>query len=242
MNAGPDVERLISSWLREEAPGRAPDRLLEAAGRTIDRTRQRRFAAWWAGSAVRPRGFAAAWAIGALIVAGVAVLALRPGTGPGNPPSPSPTAIPSPTAAAASPYPTNIPIVLGSLLPEPAGDPLPATLIGHTYEVNPPSVQGTQQEMLTLRAADDPHCVGLFGGRSTCFTILWTPNGPKHINDPAARGSARIVEGSLVLGFDWVPYDKPCEGTSATYAIEDDGAILRGINPPACAFPGFREP
>jgi hypothetical protein len=46
MNAGPDVERLIAGWLQEEAPGRAPDRILELAGRTIDRTHQRRFAAW----------------------------------------------------------------------------------------------------------------------------------------------------------------------------------------------------
>ena len=46
MNAGPDVERLIAGWLQEEAPGRAPDRILELAGRTIDRTNQRRLAAW----------------------------------------------------------------------------------------------------------------------------------------------------------------------------------------------------
>jgi hypothetical protein len=43
MNAGPDVERLIAGWLAEEAPGRAPDRILESAGRVIDRTNQRRF-------------------------------------------------------------------------------------------------------------------------------------------------------------------------------------------------------
>ena len=47
MNAGPDVERAISAWLAEEAPAQAPDRVLDVAARTIDRTKQRRFAAAW---------------------------------------------------------------------------------------------------------------------------------------------------------------------------------------------------
>ena len=47
MNAGPDVERLISNWLVEEAPERAPDRILGAAAQTIDRTKQRRLGAAW---------------------------------------------------------------------------------------------------------------------------------------------------------------------------------------------------
>jgi hypothetical protein len=47
MNAGPDVERLISDWLIEEAPAHAPDRVLDHAARTIDRTKQRRFGAAW---------------------------------------------------------------------------------------------------------------------------------------------------------------------------------------------------
>jgi hypothetical protein len=47
MNAGPDVERLISDWLVEEAPERAPDRILGEASTTIERTKQRRFGAAW---------------------------------------------------------------------------------------------------------------------------------------------------------------------------------------------------
>ena len=47
MNAGPDVERLISDWLVEEAPERAPDRILDEASRSIERTKQRRFGAVW---------------------------------------------------------------------------------------------------------------------------------------------------------------------------------------------------
>ena len=47
MNAGPDVERAISDWLNEEAPAHAPDRILDAAARTINRTKQRRHGAAW---------------------------------------------------------------------------------------------------------------------------------------------------------------------------------------------------
>ena len=47
MNAGRDVERLIADWLIEEAPARAPDRILDAAGRVVDDTKQRRFTAAW---------------------------------------------------------------------------------------------------------------------------------------------------------------------------------------------------
>jgi hypothetical protein len=47
MNAGPDVERLIADWLVEEAPARAPDRILDLAATVIDRTKQRRFAVAW---------------------------------------------------------------------------------------------------------------------------------------------------------------------------------------------------
>jgi hypothetical protein len=47
MIAGPDVERLISDWLIEEAPAHAPERVLDETTRTIDRTTQRRFGAAW---------------------------------------------------------------------------------------------------------------------------------------------------------------------------------------------------
>src|SRR4029077_10286818 len=100
-----------------------------------------------------------------------------------------------------------------------------------------------QALVLTLRGADDPHCVALYGGpRSTCFTILWRPGYPKHFSDPGVRGSARIVDDKLVLGFDLVPFDQPCEGTSSTYAISGDRSTLTGIDWPACSFSGFTAP
>jgi len=237
------LERAARSWI-EEGPTRAPDRPVDAALARIQTTRQeRRLALPWTPPTLRPSMRHAGAAIVAVLAVSIAVFALRPTSNFGTP---SQTATPSPTAAAptqvvvATPnYPSNVPIVLPSALPVPAGDPLPAELIGRTYEAAPPEVQGTQQSILTLRAADDPHCVGLYRGASTCFTVLWTPNGPKHINDPAARGSARIVDGNLVLGFAWVPNDRSCEHTFGTFLIEAGGATLLAITP-VCAYRAFR--
>ena len=101
MNAGPDVERLIAGWLVEEAPGRAPDRVLDAAGLAIDRTNQRRFVAEWREPMyVTMRGLLAAALIAAVAIGGAFFL-FRPGqTGqvnPSNNPEPSASAAPSAT-------------------------------------------------------------------------------------------------------------------------------------------------
>ena len=101
MNAGPDVERLISSWLVEEAPGRAPDRILDAAGRVIDRTNQRRFvAAWREPMYVTLRGLVAAGVVAAVVIGG-AMFAFKgaPSTDVGASPTPSASAVASPDAA-----------------------------------------------------------------------------------------------------------------------------------------------
>lgn len=101
MNAGRDVERLIASWLVEEAPGRAPDRILDAAGRVIDRTNQRRIVAEWREPMyVTMRGLLAAAVIGAVLVGG-AIFFLRgaPATDVGASPTPSLTASATPDAA-----------------------------------------------------------------------------------------------------------------------------------------------
>jgi hypothetical protein len=78
----------------------------------------------------------------------------------------------------------------------------------------------------------------MYGGRSTCFTVLWDP---VKSGDPGARGPARIVDGKLVLGFALVPFDVECVGSASTYAYEDAGQTLRGLDTPACTFPGFRQ-
>jgi hypothetical protein len=125
-----------------------------------------------------------------------------------------------------------------SQLPDPSGAALPADLIGRRYAQDPPEILDGRQLVLTLRAADDPHCMAMYEGGSTCFTVLWDPVKP---NDPAARGSARIVDGKLVLKLALVPNDPQCVGEAATYASEDAGQTLRGIDTSACTFPGFRE-
>jgi hypothetical protein len=108
MNAGPDIERLITSWLIEESPGRAPDRILEAAGRVIDRTHQRRFvAAWREPMHLTIRGFMVAAAIGAVFIGGTLLLLPgAPSSNVGGPPivsqapaSPTPSPSPSPSAS-----------------------------------------------------------------------------------------------------------------------------------------------
>jgi len=163
--------------------------------------------------------------------------------------TPAPTASPRQSAAAhtcatgtaTGPAPTDTIVVLPSLLPDPDGAPVPGDLIGRIYGANPLERLGCRESHLTLRAADDPQCMGIYGGRSTCFTILWSPvkieDGK---SDPAARGSARIVDGNLVLGFAWVPNDRSCEHTFGTFAIEAGGSTLRAITP-VCAYRAFRE-
>jgi hypothetical protein len=101
MNAGRDVEELISVWLNEEATERAPDRVLDLAGRTIDRTKQRRLGvAWKEPTLTSTARLLAAAAVLIVSVAGAALIG-RATAGIGVPPaSPSPTMSPS---AAASP-------------------------------------------------------------------------------------------------------------------------------------------
>jgi hypothetical protein len=100
MNAGRDVERLIATWLLEESPGRAPDRILERAGQTIDRTKQRRLgAAWREPMTIGTRGFAAVAAVLVLALIGAAWI-VRSAANVGAPsPPPSATTTATPIAA-----------------------------------------------------------------------------------------------------------------------------------------------
>jgi hypothetical protein len=77
MNAGPDVQRLVSNWLDEEAPTRAPDRILTAAALVIDSTKQRR--AWrtpWR-SPMNPAIRVAAIALVAIVAVAAAISLVR---------------------------------------------------------------------------------------------------------------------------------------------------------------------
>jgi hypothetical protein len=181
-------------------------------------------------------------AIAALVVLGGALFLLVPrGGASGSAATPTPTSTPSPrpeSAPTAVPQPTDIVLAPASQLPDPSGAALPSDLIGRRYAQDPPEILDGRQLVLTLRAADDPHCLAMYEGRSTCFTVFWDPVKP---NDPAARGSARIVDGELVLKLALVPNDPQCVGEAATYANEDAGRTLRGIDTSPCTFPGFRE-
>jgi hypothetical protein len=97
----PDV--VIASWLREEAPDRASDRLLEAARLQIASTNQRR--SWWPARRIPRMTTAPKLAVAAAAVVAVAVAGINflPGTGgPGGQrvPSPSPSISPSPAVSA----------------------------------------------------------------------------------------------------------------------------------------------
>lgn len=107
MNAGPDVERVISDWLAEEDPGRAPDRILDAASSVIDRTKQRRFVAAWRDPMLISSArllVAAAVLVVAVVGAGlVGRMTASSGTLPPAGSVPSATPTPSAPSAAADP-------------------------------------------------------------------------------------------------------------------------------------------
>ena len=101
MNAGRDVEQLLSHWLVEEAEVRAPDRVLDAARRTIDRTVQRRWiAAWREPMTLSLSRLAAIAATLVLALAGAAWMGRSTAPVGGDIPSSSPSLTASPTGAA----------------------------------------------------------------------------------------------------------------------------------------------
>ena len=244
MNDDRSLERAARSWI-EAGPTQAPDHVVDAALLLVQTTPQERGlrAPWRLPTMNAPYLRLAGAALAAVVAVGVASFALGPGSNVGGPPAATPTGSPAPSKApvtTATPFPpTPAPIAPETPLPEPPGDPLPADLIGRSYRANPPQTQGTQELILALRPAGDPHCAAMYDGQSTCFTFLWTPNWPAHVTDPGARGAARIADGNLVLRFDLVPNDLACVGETATYSIQDDGATLSGITTPACTVAVF---
>jgi hypothetical protein len=106
MTANTNLERRVAEHYANEAPLRAPDRVLHAALATIDTTKQRRglLAPWRFTKMPTYAKLAAAAAVIAVVAFGVWQVA--PGPGPGGP-SATPTPSPSPTAAStAVPGPT----------------------------------------------------------------------------------------------------------------------------------------
>jgi hypothetical protein len=230
-----------------------PDRVLDAVFADLPVTRQRRRGVGIPGlpSLTPVRLGLAVTAIAVVVAVGLGRLPGSDGVGgPAAPsaspspsvapsPSPSPSETPRPGYGTAPPsWPTNPPLVPASPLPDPTGEPLPTDLIGREYTLDPPGIQDHQALVLTLRAADDPHCAAMYQGRSTCFTMLWTPNYPLHVKDAAVRGPARMDGDRLVLGWALIPEDPQCEGTTSTaYTVSADGWTLDAVDVPPCDFP-----
>ena len=102
MNAGRDVERLVSKWLAEQAEVRAPDRVLDSSRRTIDRTVQRRWvAAWREPVTLTMTRLVALAATLAIAIGGAAWLGRATAPGIGGTPTPMPVA----TSVSTSPAP-----------------------------------------------------------------------------------------------------------------------------------------
>jgi hypothetical protein len=105
MTTRPDPDIAIAAWLREEAPDRAPERLLTASRDRIRTTNQDR--AWWPVWRTRPmftptRLAGAVGAVAVLALVGIALFPTVGGIGGTRPsvapsPTPTPTATPTPT-------------------------------------------------------------------------------------------------------------------------------------------------
>jgi hypothetical protein len=113
MTTRPTPDLAIAAWLEEQAIDGAPDRLVEATRRHLERTNQRRVV-WpaWRTSPMNMRFVVAAAVIVIAVVGGYLILPRVTGPGTAQPtPTPSPTA--QPTAA---PTPRELPAEGGDLL------------------------------------------------------------------------------------------------------------------------------
>ena len=118
MNAGPDVERRISSWLAEEVPTRAPDRILPAAFERTRHTHQRRFGAAWRSITMnRTWQLATAAVVGVLII-GLGAVWIGGSGGVGGPSGPTPSPTPAP-----SPFPSSGDVEPGTYVLQGSGSP-----------------------------------------------------------------------------------------------------------------------
>lgn len=103
MTGRSDSDLVIAAWLTDEAREGAPERLVEATRRQLERTNQRRVM-WpaWRLNPMNARIAAGAAVVVIAVAAGAIVLPML--RGPGQPPTPSPASPPpSPTTSAGAP-------------------------------------------------------------------------------------------------------------------------------------------
>jgi hypothetical protein len=161
MTGQADVERLIAEWLADEAPGRAPDRILTASAARIDAKPR------WIGSRIGRqlpppfgrRSAGVVWAAAlAVVVVGLGVGVILPGSrsGPAGLGSSSPSPSPLASSSGASQAPTS---------PVPSSTPTAAALLDSLCDLlnveEAKSASGTRWELAALpgRKLDgDPTC------------------------------------------------------------------------------------
>jgi hypothetical protein len=101
MNATNELERRLADFYANEAPQRAPERVLEAVLATSEITRQQRavFRLPWRFPIMNSYAKLAVAAVAVIAIGAVGLAVLRPGTSPGvgGPASPSPSSGPSPS-------------------------------------------------------------------------------------------------------------------------------------------------
>ena len=169
MSSGPGIERQISAWLIEEAPSRAPDRILEATSLRVRRTRRRHsWRARWRfppmSSTVRIASAAAVVVVGVAI--GATLLGWPRGQvgGPATPTS-SPTATvqpaSGPTAGLSGPPASTAqnvtPTITFAPWQPPATELIPFTSPTHGYTISYPSNWKVRPATAELQANDFPY-------------------------------------------------------------------------------------
>jgi hypothetical protein len=128
VHSNPDL--LIAAWLDEEARDGAPERLIDATRRELERTNQRRVV--WPAWRLYPMNARIAIAAAAVVVAVVGGFLIVPRvTGPGTP-QPTPTASPT-TPPSPSPTPRELPPEGGGLTP--------GTYVTRPYDTTAPELE-----------------------------------------------------------------------------------------------------
>lgn len=209
MNAGPDVERLITSWLVEEAPVRAPDRILHAAGVVIDRTNQRRFVGALRRIQMPPQErdlrdprrsrtmpflsrLAAAAVLAALVVGGAVLVGRTVWPPIADTPSPSATALESPS-------------------PSESSTPPPFGLVAYIVPAIPGD--GFTRDELWLAGADGTGAHSLLPGFGRHHAQpVWSPDGRRlvFVDQPAATASSTVLFWTDASGATPVAVDTGC--------------------------------
>jgi outer membrane protein assembly factor BamB len=174
MNAGRDVERLITGWLVEESPRRAPDRILGHAADVIDRTKQRRLGVAWRLAPMFSNRLAMAGVVVVLVATSALAVNRFASVGP---PGPSP----SPSAAMSAP-PSTAPTVVPTI-------ELPAA-----RQLNPTAVidlSGQVQDTIPLTTDGTDLWVGVDGA---LIHINGQTNATRRMDVPAmSTGNGEIM-------------------------------------------------